>query len=175
MTLKSLFSIILKVIGIFFIKNVIEIIPQIFSAFLYFLNSDTYGEGFWILISSALTLGLYLVVINYLLFKTEVIISKLNLESELDTETITFKLHRAAILSISIIVTGGLLLAEEIPNFCKEITFYFQITRMNYSQTDVTISKSVLAGAKIIIGLLLIGNQREIVNFIELKREKNVA
>ncbi|MEO6719285.1 MAG: hypothetical protein ABIN67_02925 [Ferruginibacter sp.] len=174
MTLKSLFSIILKVIGIFFIKNVVEIIPQIISIFFY-LNSETYGEAIWMLISSGVTLGAYLIIINYLLFRTETVISKLNLESELENETITFKLHRSAILSISIIIIGGLLLAEEIPNFCKEMILYFQVNRINYRQTDVTLSKSVLAGAKILIGLLLIGNQREITNFIELKREKKIA
>jgi hypothetical protein len=43
---------------------------------------------------------------------------------------------------------------------------------MTYGRTDPDISYSVLSAARILIGLLLLGNHRQIVNFIELKRKK---
>jgi hypothetical protein len=42
---------------------------------------------------------------------------------------------------------------------------------MTYGQTNPSVSYAVLAGAKIVIGLLLMGNQRQIVSLIEVKRK----
>ena len=51
---------------------------------------------------------------------------------------------------------------------------YFQGKRMTYGQTHPSIRNAVVTGVQIIIGLLLIGNQRQLVNFIERKRRNTV-
>ena len=106
----------------------------------------------------------------YLIFKSDLIIDKLKLDKGFDQETIPLNMHRSTILSISIIVIGGLLMANEIPNLSRKLFSYFQEKRMTYGQTNPNISFSVLAAAKIVIALLLIGNHRQLVNFIEFKR-----
>jgi hypothetical protein len=171
MSIRSLFNIILKVLGIFFIKDILVTIPQLLSVILYLTKSDPVGEAIWPLISTILFLLIYGLVSYYLIFKSELIINKLKLDSGFDEEIIALNMHHSAILSISIIVIGGLIIADEIPNLCRQLFFYFQEKRMTYGQTDPGISYSVLSAVKIIIGLLLIGNQRQIVNFIELKRK----
>jgi hypothetical protein len=45
---------------------------------------------------------------------------------------------------------------------------------MTYGQTHPSISNAVVSAVQIIIGLLLIGNQRQLVNFIERKRRNTV-
>lgn len=170
MTPRSLFNIILKILGIFFIKDILTTLPQLLSIILYLTKADTVGEAIWTLVTTILILLVYMFVSYYLIFKSELIIDKLKLNTGFDQETITLNIHRSTILSISIIVIGGLIIANEIPNLCRQLFAYFQEKRMTYGQTNPSISYSVLAGTKIIIGLLLIGNQRQIVNFIERKR-----
>jgi hypothetical protein len=172
MTTRSLFNIILKVLGIFFIKDILTTIPQLLSVMLYLTKSDTATEAIWTLITSILVLFVYGLVSYYLVFRSELIIDKLKLDNGFDQETIPLNIHRATILSISIIVTGGIIIADEIPNLCRQLFSYFQEKRMTYGVTNPTISYSVLAAAKIMIGILLLGYQRQIVNFIEYRRRK---
>jgi hypothetical protein len=171
MTTRTLFNIILKVLGIFFIKDILAAIPQLLSVILYMTKSDTIGEAIWTLVMTVLILLIYGIVSYYLVFRTNLIIDKLKLDSGFDQETIPMNIHRSTVLSISIIVVGGLIIADEIPNLCRQLFAYFQEKRMTYGQTDPSISYSVMAAVKIIIGFLLIGNQRQIVNFIESKRK----
>lgn len=170
MTVRNVFNIILKILGIFFIKDILATLPQLLSIILYLTKSDTVGEAIWTLATTVLILLVYGLVSYYLIFKSDLIIQKLKLDKGFNPETIPLNMHRSTILSISVIVIGGLIIAEEIPNLCQQLFAYFQEKRMTYGQTNPSISYSVLAGTKIIIGLLLIGNQRRIVNFIELKR-----
>jgi hypothetical protein len=172
MTTRSLFNIILKILGIFFIKDILATVPQMLSIVLYLTKSDTLGEAIWTLATTILVLLVYILVSYYLIFKSDLIIDKLKLDKGFDQETIPLNIHRSTILSISIIVIGGLLIADEIPNLCRQLFAYFQEKRMTYGQTNPSISYSVVAGVKIIIGLLLIGNQRQIVNFIENRRKR---
>ena len=101
----------------------------------------------------------------FLIFKTQAIIRILKLDKGFDQENFQLKVHRSTILSIATVVIGGVLLAEEIPNFCHQLYAYFV-------EKKVPISYTVLSASKIIIGLLLIWNRREIVNFVELRRKK---
>jgi hypothetical protein len=171
MTTKDLFNIILKVLGIFFIKDILAIIPQLFSVGLYLTKYDTVREAIWTLLLTLLMLFIYGLVSYYLIFKTNIIIDKLKLDKGFDQETISLNIHRSTILSIAIIVIGGLMLADGIPDLCRQLFAYFQEKRMTYGQTNPAISYSVFALAKIVIGLLLISNQRQIVNFIESRRK----
>lgn len=170
MTTRSLFNIILKILGIFFIKDILATVPQLLSIIRYLTNTDTVGDALWSLVITILILLVYIFVSYYLIFKSDLIIDKLKLEKGFDQETIPLNIHRSTILSISIIVIGGLIIADEIPNLCRQLYSYYQEKRMAYGQTNPTISYSVLAGAKIVVGWLLVANQRQIVNFIEYKR-----
>jgi len=172
MRIRTLFNIILKILGIFFLKDILAMIVQTATMLLYFAQSETIDEGVAGFISNSAILLFYLVVSYYLIFKTELILDRLKLTSGIEDETIDFTIHRSTILSISIIIIGGLIVTDEIPNFCRQLFDYFQEKRMTYGQTHPKISHSILAMSKIIIGLLLMSNQRQIVNFIEHQRKR---
>jgi hypothetical protein len=175
MTPRSLFNIILKVLGIFLLRDVLATIPQLLSIFLYFTKPDTAMEGIWTLLFIIVTLAVYSLVSYYLIFRSELIIDKLNLDRGFDQETIPLNVHRSTILSISIIVIGGLMVAEDIPALCRQLFAYFQEKRMTHGATNPSLSYSVMNGVRIVLGLLLIGNQRKIVNFIEYKQRNRNA
>jgi hypothetical protein len=172
MTPRNLFNIILKVLGLFFIRDFLALVPQVLSVFIYFTKTDTISEAIWTFASTLAMLFVYGFVSYYLIFKTETIIDKLRLDSGFDQDIIPLSIHRSTILSISIIVIGGYIVAEEIPEFCRQMFAYYQEKRMTYGQANPKIQYSILSAVKIIIGFLLMAEQRKIVNFIEHKRKK---
>jgi hypothetical protein len=172
MTPRSLFNIILKVLGIFFIQDFLAAIPQLLSVFLYAFTPEARQEAIWALVSALLLLFAYGIVSFYLIFRTAIIIDKLKLDKGFDQEAFPLNIHRSTVLSISIIVIGGLIVVDEIPNFCRQLVSYYQAKRMTMGwQTQPSwISYIVLSGVKIIVGVLMLSNQRQIVRFIEWKR-----
>lgn len=171
MTAKNLFTIILKILGLYFIKDIVALVPQLLSVILYLTKGETISEAIWILLTTALTLAAYVLVAYVLIFKSDVVINKLKLDQGFDQDPIPLNIHRSTILSISVIVIGGLILIEEIPDFCRYVAAYFQEKRMTNGLTKPSAIPSVLAAAKAVIGLLLINYQRPIVNFIEHRRK----
>jgi hypothetical protein len=172
MTLRTLFNIILKVLGIFFIKDFLAIIPQMLSVILFLTKSETASEGIWTLITTSLILFVYGLVSYYLIFKTGLLIDKLKLDQGFDHDTIPLHIHRSTILSISIIVIGGYLFIDELPNFCRQLFSYFQEKRLTFGLNKPTILYVVISGIKIIIAFFLLSEQRLIVNVIERRRKK---
>ena len=124
------------------------------------------------LLASLLVLSIYGLIPYLLLFKSNLVINKLKLDEGFDQPTIPLTIHRSAILSIAIIIIGGLLVADEVPTFCRLMLTYSQERRDG--QVNPHISYVVLSVAKIVIGILLIGNQNYLVNYIEFRRKKQV-
>src|SRR5437868_3654116 len=152
MTIRDLFNIILKILGIFFIKDILATVPQLLSVFAvlsYPTNVQVSGAVFTF-IAILLMLLIYILICYYLVFRTNFIIDKLKLDRGFDQNTIPLNIHRSTILSIAIIVIGGLMVADETPNLCRQLFAYFQEKRMSSGQTHLSLSYSVLAGVKII-------------------------
>jgi len=170
MTPKSLFNIVLKILGIFFIKDILATIPQLLSLSLYLSKPDVSG-AVWTFTATAVTLFIYIIVSYFLVFKSDLIIAWLKLDKGFDQETFPINIHRSTILSIAIIVIGGLMVSNEIPNLCRQLYAFFEEKRMTYGQTHPSLSYSILSAAKIVIGLLLMGSQKHIVNYIEYRRK----
>src|SRR5438105_4470880 len=119
MTPRSLFNIILKVLGLFFIKDILATIPQIVS-YSILLTETKVSEVIWLLVGAVLTVAFSGILSYYLIFRSGLIIDKLSLDKDFDQAAIPLTIHRSIILSIAIIIVGGLVLADEIPNFCRQ-------------------------------------------------------
>ncbi|MEP6748907.1 MAG: hypothetical protein ABJB86_14340 [Bacteroidota bacterium] len=171
MTIRSLFNIILKILGIFFIKDILEVIPQLFSVLIYVTKPGGLQDGIWTMVLSFASLAVYFLVSFYLIFRSEQIIDALKLDRDFNEEPIPLNIHRSTILSISIIVIGGYIIANEIPDLCRQLFILYQQNHMSHGQADPKVSYAVFAVIKIIVGCILIGNQKSIVHFIEYKRK----
>ena len=126
MTPRSLFNVVLKIIGIFFIKDLLMFLPQLLSLFFSsneggFSNSPLEKIGNIIII--VLGFLVYIFIIYLLVFRTDAVINKLKLVNGFDQDFIPINIHRSAVLSISIIVIGGLILINEIPNLINQINY----------------------------------------------------
>lgn len=149
MTPRSLFNIILKVLGIFFIQHFLAAIPQLLSVFSNAFKPEARQEAIWALVPALLLQFAYGIVSFYLIFRTDIVIDKLKLDKGFDQEAFSLNIHRSTVLSISIIVIGGLIVVDEIPNFCQEVVSYYEAKRitMGWVTQPMWISYVVLPNA----------------------------
>lgn len=178
MTPKNLFNIILKIFGLFFLREIINMIPQLISVIPSFTKADDFGgEQFrrgeiLPLIVTLIAIAFYVFLIYHLLFKTNKIIDKLKLDQGFNQQEFSFNISTSLILTISLIVIGGIILIDEIPNLCRNIFSYFQEKNFMHGMTKPNYSYIVVSGVKIIIGLLIIGERKRIVEFVERRQRK---
>ena len=175
MTAKDLFTIILKIFGIYLIKDVIISIPPVlkffFDAFQWSLDVAIFS-----LLISLISLGFYVLIVYFLLFKTELLISKLNLTSDLSQDTLSFNMHRSTIYTIAVIISGLVILTFAIPNLVRHVYNWYQYINRDKSMFNTELfdfSSIIVAIAEVMTGLLFLGNQKLIVNYIELKSRKS--
>lgn len=176
MTARTLFSIILKIIGILFVKDLLLAVPQLLGFFAYtFSLRDDFPFG--AIAMFILSIGIYFLAAYWLVFRSDWIIDKLRLAEGFDVDPIRPNIHRSTVLSICVILIGALMIIHALPLLVKEGMSYYQHARANRLLfTDSEADKSLLVtyAIQLIIGLLLMGNQRQIVSFIELRR-RNVT
>lgn len=169
MSPKSLFTIFLKILGIFFIKYIFETSAQLILYLIAAMNGGVEVVAFMTFVT-IVTIGCYATLSYVLIFKTEWLIDKLKLLKGIDEEKISMTIHRSTILSISIIVIGGLMVAGEVPTLAKHIHEYYTLASTPFQQVESIFPDLIVSCTKILIGLLMMGNVRWIVNLIERKR-----
>lgn len=167
MTPKNLFNIILKILGLFFLRDLIQIITQSASAFI-FINQSGNSDGNIIEFSVLLAqIILYVFLVFIFLFKTNYLIKLFKLTQGFDQGMFSFHIAASSVLKISLIVIAGVILIEEIPNAFRQL--YFLVSQ-NVHTHDLY-SGIIVSAVKIIIALLLIGKRKRIVGFMEKKNE----
>ena len=175
MTPRTLFNIILKIFGLFFLREIINTIPQTVSSFFVYFSTSDIGPIVATSIVSVAILIFYIFLVIQLLFKTNKFIDFLKLDQGFNEHELSFEqktefqipLSTSTIFTIALIVIGGLILTDEIPNFCRYIYFYFNQKGVGYNPSKFDMSPMFFSGAKIIIGLLILGERKKIVDFIE--------
>src|SRR5438046_983247 len=108
MTPKTLFSIIIKVFGLLFIKDIFEAITQLLPTALYFFSPGMAAQGTVTIAIYLLYILVYGLMAYYLIVKSDLVIEKLKLDRDYDQEPFQFNMHRSTVLAIAIIVIGGL-------------------------------------------------------------------
>jgi hypothetical protein len=177
MTPRTLFNIILKIFGLFFLREIIIAIPATISAFVGYFNSMEMGPTLASLIVSVLVVAFYVFLVLQLVFKTNKFIDYLKLDQGFYEHELSFEqknelqigLSASTILTIALIVIGGMLLTEEIPEFCRFVYLYSDQKGGRYASA-FDMSLIVFSAAKIIIGLLILGERKRIVDFIEERK-----
>jgi len=121
-------------------------------------------------------IGIYILVFNYCIFKTDVIIEKLKLDKGYEDERFEFNIHRSTILKIAIIIIGGLLLVDSFPLLCEQTLSYFKrINNYKSFASSIEAKYIVYYFIKTFIGFFMLTCSRMIVNYIELKRKNPIT
>lgn len=174
MTPRSFFKIVLKIFGLYFLNGFIAFIPQIVSSvsFMFQAGMNDLGLLATILLGIIFVFGLYGYVTYLLFFRTGKVLEWLKLDKGFDEETFSFDFPQASILTIGLIVVGGVILVNEVPNFCGALYQYIeQRNAFGLLNNRPDFYNVLIPGVKIIIGLLLLGERKRIVNFIDGKQK----
>ena len=179
-TPRSLFNIILKIFGLFFLREIITEIPVAISVFIRYFSASGFETTVGMLIASLIILCFYVFLALQLLFRTNAIIDVLGLEKGFFEHEFSFeerKEHKISlttteVLLISLIVIGGYILVNIIPDFCKQVYLFVDMKKSVYVSTAPSVANILASGAKILLALLILGERNSIVDFIEGKKKE---
>jgi len=153
--------------GIWLIVDSITIFPGLLSALVPAFMQDINFGLILTVIAVVMLAMVYFLVLRFFIFKTDWLIKKLHLDRGFEEEQIGIKVHRSTILSISIIVIGGIALIDAFPEVCK-LAYEFLKTKSN--SIEPPSSWLIFYSIKLVVGVLLMTYHRVIVNVIEKKR-----
>lgn len=173
MLIKTFWKILIKIIGLWILFGCISVVPQFFST-LSFTNGNLNIQSLlliWLMLFASIIV--YILVIRLFLFKTDWIIEKLKLDKNFTEERIDLNIQSSTVLTIAIIIIGGLILIECLPSFCSRLFDFFQQKSLLKEYHDT--SWLIYYFLKIIIGYLLLTNGKNLTKYIERNSsEKNI-
>lgn len=178
LTPRSLFNIILKVFGLFFLREIIMAIPEALLTFSRFFYLEELAPSVTILIVQLIILFLYGALVMQLILRTNKIIDFLKLDRGFSENEFSFEeghskkinLTTQEILNIALIILGGLILVNEIPGFCRLLYLFIDENKSFYGSNGLSVSNMVASVAKILSGLLILGERERITGFILKKK-----
>ncbi len=181
MTPRTFWAILIKIMGVYVVLESLFAIPQFLVTINYLFTSPTAQEGSPVILYTicyvTITICIYVLVIRYSIFKTDVIIDKLKLATGYEDERLEFNIHRSTLLKIVVMVTGGWLLVDNFPILCSQILSNFQRQDQFggvFSQNPAS-KYLIIYALKSAIGYFMLTCSRMIINFMEVRRRKSVV
>ena len=174
MTIRTFWNILLKILGIWLILSGMSIIPQFIWAFSLFGNQPKGSTMMGIIAIAVLLLvsaAMFVFILWLFVFRSHWIINKLKLDKGFDDEKIDLNIRLNTALTIAVIVIGGLMFVDALPQLLRNIYSAFQHDEL--VRKDPVTPLLVLYLAKTIIGYLLMTNSRIIIGFIEKHNKVN--
>jgi hypothetical protein len=173
MTVRTFWTIFIKILGIWLVLVITTIIPQFLTVLPLFGatdNDNSFTLGVILVLLLFITLGIYILILRLFVFKTSWLIDKLHLDKGFTEEKIDLDIQRSTVLTIAIVVIGGIMFVDSLPYLCRQIFVFIQ--------QDNLFRESPLSGwiifyfAKTIIGYLLMTNSHSVIGFIEKQNLK---
>lgn len=176
MTPRTFWLILIKLIGIYFIFDSLNVVvPFITGTFYVFKGSSDYPV-FQIVSGFIVVIGVYFLIFWYAIFRADSVVDKLRLETGFTETKFDINIHRSTILKIAVIVMGGLMFANVLPILCNDIFSYLRSTTANIVLRETTQSGwMIYYFVKLLVSLFMMTNSRLVVNFIEWRRKKSPA
>jgi hypothetical protein len=167
MSIRTFWSIFLKIFGIWLILESFSVIPQFFSVFAGMIQyPDQRIYGFVALLAFVvITTLLYIALIVAFVFRNGWIIDKLKLDQGYAEEKLDFNFSAHSILRTVIIIIGALMLVDSLPIFFKQLYYFYQ--RKSIFHQDPSFEWIIFYLLKGMIGYLIIIYNKVISGFIE--------
>ena len=164
MTIRTFWTIFIKIIGVWLTIDGIKLLPQFFATLLYADRDSGVQLMATLFLFLAATIILYFLVLRLFLFRTSWLVDKLNLTEGFIEEKIDINISTPTILRLAILIIGGLTLVDSLPTLCQQIFTFFQVKSSidelrNYGWI-------VLNLTKVLIGFFLLTRSKTVVNFI---------
>ncbi|MDA3854583.1 MAG: hypothetical protein PF444_10155 [Bacteroidales bacterium] len=166
MTIKTFWTLIIKILGIWLILSSLTVLSQFMLVFRFIGSSSNNSIPSLVLplIFAFIILILYLLIIRLFIFKPSWIINKLHLEEGFEEEKIDLNINYSTVLTTATIIIGGLIFVESFPQLCRQIIASLQDKEIfRESQNAEWI---IFQSIKTTIAYLLMTNSRYVVRFI---------
>jgi hypothetical protein len=166
MSPRSLFIIILRVLGIFSLKDSILSVFGLFpDVFRYSQFSRTTSDTILVFAVQLIIIAAFWAVSWVLIFKAAYLVDRFDLSRDI-SPALQFNLRTRDVLRIALIITAGILLALAVPAFISQLIGLFEPEVVSiYAERTVDWSPVITSGVKVVIGLLMIGERKKIIEF----------
>lgn len=171
MTIRTFWTLLLKILGIWLILSGLTVIPQFINVFAFFRGNHqgNFIEVIYIIGSMLLTVGIYFVILKLLVFNSNWIIDKLKLDKGFQEENINLSITLKTVLTIATIVIGALIFVDALPLLCKQIFTFIQ--QKSVFKEDPQFSWIIFYSVKTLLGYLIMTNSKSVIDFINKKSE----
>jgi len=169
MTIRAFWNILLKILGIYLVVQGVNVIAPYIGAFATVTSTE---DSIYYIAVTLSVLVAYFFILWLFVFKTSWIIDKLQLEKGFEEERIDLKNDSAAIMTIAVIVIGGIMFIESLPELSRELSLFIKREEIPF-QENPNIGWTIFFVAKAILGYLLMTNCKPIVAFISRKSANN--
>jgi hypothetical protein len=169
MTVRTFWTIFIKILGIWLILDSLTVVPQFISTLFYSYPYDTGVGLIFSLVILALTIGVYIFILRLFVYKTSWFIDKLHLDKGFTEEKIDLNVQRTTVLSVAVIVIGGLLFVDSLPQLCKQTFMFFR--QQNLLGDSLQTGWIIFYLVKAILAYLLMTNSKAVVTFINRRSE----
>lgn len=171
MTIRTFWTFLLKLLGLWLILSSFAVLSQLISAIGYMSFSQIgVSQIILTLLGALVVLAIYTAIIVFIVIKPGFIIDKLKLDKGFQEETINLNIKINTILTIAVILLGGIMFIEALPYLCREVIIFMQGTDLfrEYPNKETLIFLLV----KTLIGYLLMTNSKRVVGFVVRKEEE---
>ena len=168
MSIRTFWTILIKILGIWLILRLFSVSSSMFLLVPWETTSAEDILG--IIVSIVSILGIYAVILWLFVFKSSWLIDKLRLDKGFTEEKIDLNIQLSTVLTIAVIVIGGIMLIDSFPELCRQIFIFFK-QKYSYIESPA-FSHIIFVGIKAVIGFLLMTNSHTVVNFIDKKSKK---
>ncbi len=160
----------IKIIGVFILVSGLNLMPSVITtiAFLSTSNQDSL-QGIFLGVGLVLAMvGFYLFIIYSFIFRSEGVINKLKLNKGIDEDLIHLTISETSVLKIALLVIGGWVIIETLPELITQIFAYFKQRQfMGSYEQDIPFMKWFLIYVlKLILGYFFIVHNRSIVDAV---------
>jgi cytochrome c biogenesis factor len=167
MTIRTFWTIFIKILGIWLVLSSVTVIPQFILTFVYAGSNDTSRDFALAAGLLLLTIGIYVFILRLFVFKTAWLIDKLHLEKGFDGEKIDLNVQLSTVLTVTTIVLGGLMFVDSLPQLCKQTFMFFQ--EKDLFRESPTSGWIIFYFVNTMLGYLLMTNSKQVVEFIQKK------
>ncbi|MRT94579.1 hypothetical protein [Ancylomarina sp. 16SWW S1-10-2] len=168
MTKKDFFVLIIKLFGLYMLVN--SLFNWITFNFSFAIRDLDLFSIVWMLIATLIMVGLFVLLI----FKSSNVVNLLKLDKHFDDDRIDLgKFDPSSIIKLALIVIGGLLIIDNIPNCLSQILFAFKVNVHGFGAESGDKFNLIVSGIKLVFGFLIMTNYSGITKLLKLKGKTN--
>lgn len=170
MSLRTFWKLFFQIIGIvIFLHGIEQIIENLGMVVPYFFELGVGGLLFFVICVAFYVLDLYLLVFN-----PEIAIRFFKLERHISSEQIQFDKSYDSLIRLGIIVIGGLMIINNVPELIHIFSVYFIFSDIGpFDSFEFKKAEMIMYIVKIGIGLVMLNYSQALSNLIKRKAEEN--